>query len=238
MKEKITALLKEKKAMSPKEIAQALKITSSAQTRELAIALNELEDEKAIFNDHSQYVLVDGIRYMSGRARDVSMNEYAVFNKDQKVYVPKRDSRFLMDKDEVLVKLDRRGNEVVHVYERGITYIPGTFTPTRRGLKFRSDVDLHTSFIVQNQRDFDPKAGDKAVVKVTEYSSPLKVKIEKVLGNEKDPGVDIECILTENEVRQEFGKKSKKGCCQYSFQSPQKRNQGQKRSAQSADRHH
>lgn len=210
MKEQIIELLKKNGRMSLKELCKAMRLNTNVQKKELGVALNELEDERAIYNDHESYFLIDNIHYMTGKARDVSSSEYAVMNKDMKVYVPKSAARILLDKDEVLVKLDKRGNEVLHVYQRGITFIAGTFVRVRNQLKFRSDVDLHTSFDVVNRKDFDVTAGTKAVVKVIEYSSPLKVKIVDLLGREDEPGVDISCILAENEVRQEFGKKVRK----------------------------
>lgn len=210
MKEQIIDLLTRKGKMSERDLAKALRLHTEPQRRELSLTLNELEDERLIYNDHSNYLLIDNVHYMTGKARDVSATEYAVMNKDMKVYVPKNNARILLDRDEVLVKIDRRGNEVLHIYQRGITLIAGTFVRVRKNLKFRSDVDLHTSFIVTNQKDYDLRPGMKAVVKVTEYTSPLRVKIVQVIGKENDPGVDISCILTENEVRQDFGKKVKK----------------------------
>lgn len=207
MKEEILELLEMNKKMTPGAISKAMRIKTSRDMKELGVALNELEDERLIYNDHEQYVLVDGNKWFVGRARDVSATEYAILNRDQKIYVPKRGTRLLMDKDEVLVKVGPDGNEVVHIYDRGITCIAGTFIMTRQGLKFRSDVNLHTSFDVINKKAYNIEPGMKAVVKVVEYTTPLKVKIIDILGRENEPGVDVSAILAENEVRQEFGKK-------------------------------
>lgn len=210
MKEDILELLNQNKQMTPGAIAKALRIKTSQGMKELGVSLNELEDERQIYNDHERYFLIDGTNWFVGKARDVSATEYAILNKDQKIYVPKRSGRLLMDKDEVLVHVNPEGNEVVHIYDRGITCIPGTFVMTRGGLKFRSDVDLHTSFNVENKKAYNIEPGMKVVVKVVEYTSPLKVKIIDVLGQENDPGVDVSAILAENEVRQEFNKKVRK----------------------------
>lgn len=207
MKEQILELLETNRSMTPAALSKAMRIKTSREVKELGIALNELEDEKLIYNDHERYVLIDGENWMIGKVRDISATEYAVINKDSKVYVPKNGCRMMMDKDEVLVKTDRRGNEIVHIYERGITLISGTIVRTREGMKFRSDVDLHTSFELTNKKAFNLEPGMKTVVKVVEYTSPLKVKIVDVLGRENEAGVDISCILAENEVRQEFDKK-------------------------------
>lgn len=210
MRDEIMMLFEKNKSMNVKELQKRLGITNTRDFKEMCVCLNELEDERKLYNNHVKYILIDNKNFVAGKARDVSPMEYAVFNRDNKVYVPKSDSRILLDSDEVLVKISRKGNEVVHIYERGIKYVVGTFVSTRRGLKFRSDVDLHTSFDVINEKDFALSNNMKAVVKVVEYTAPLKVKIEKLLGKEDEPGVDVTGILCENEVRQEFGKKVQK----------------------------
>ncbi|MCF0246744.1 MAG: RNB domain-containing ribonuclease, partial [Ileibacterium sp.] len=209
MREEVLRLLNEKKNLSLKELMALLHIENGRDTKELGIVLNELEDERLIYNNHSKYFLIDNEDWMVGSLRDISANDYAVANKDKRVFIPKNGQRIFMDKDEVLVKLGKE-NEIVHVYDRGIKYITGTFVNTRRGLKFRSDVDLHTSFIVTNTKDYALSPNMKAVVKVVDYTFPLKVKIVKLLGKENEPGVDVTAILCENEVRQEFNKKISK----------------------------
>ncbi|MCF0260079.1 MAG: ribonuclease R [Erysipelotrichaceae bacterium] len=202
MREEVLELFNEKKTLSLKELAALLHIEKNKELKELGIVLKELEDERQIYNDHSQYHLIDNDQWMAGSLRDVSAADYAVANKDKRVFIPKNGNVF-MDRDEVLVKLGKE-NEIVHVYDRGITYITGTFIHTRRGLKFRSDVDLHTTFRVTNMQNYALSANMKAVVKVVDYTSPLKVKIVKLLGKENEPGVDVTAILYENEVRMEF----------------------------------
>lgn len=210
MRDEILMLFEKNRSMNVKELQKELGITTSRDFKEMCVCLNELEDERKLYNNHVKYILIDNKNLVAGKARDVSPMEYAVFNRENKVYVPKTDSRILLDSDEVLVKVSPKGNEVVHIYERGIKYVVGTFVNTRRGLKFRSDVDLHTSFDVLNEKDFALSNNMKAVVKVVEYTAPLKVKIVKLLGKEDEPGVDVTGILCENEVRMDFGKKVQK----------------------------
>lgn len=210
MKDKILALLKTNKKMLPGEIARKLHIKSGLEMKELGVTLNELEDERLIYNDHEKYVLIDGEEWFVGKARDITPNEYAVMNHDKKVYVLKSNTRMLMDRDEVLIHTENYKSTVVHIYERGITNIVGTFVKVGNRLKFHSDVDLHTSFKVVNQDAYSLRRGMKAVVKVVEYKAPLVVKIVEILGQEDEAGVDVTAILSQNEVRQEFAKKVRK----------------------------
>ncbi|WP_300957782.1 ribonuclease R, partial [Faecalibaculum rodentium] len=82
--------------------------------------------------------------------------------------------------------------------------ITGVILKTRDGWKFRSDVDLHTTFRLTNAKEFSLANNTKAVVKVVDYTRPLGVKIIRLLGPASQKGVDIEAMLYENNVRMEF----------------------------------
>lgn len=214
MKNEILALLKTNKKMLPGEIAKELNVNSAKEFKQFVITLNELEDERFIYNDHDQYVLIDGEEWIAGRVRDISPFEYAVLDQDKKVYISKSDTDLLMDRDEVLVHKTKQKTSVVRIYKRGVTNIVGKFIKFKNRFAFYSDVDLHTSFKVINKADFKLKHGIKAVVKVLKYENPLVVEIVEVLGFEDQAGVDVTAILTQNDVRQHFLKKVKHACDQ------------------------
>ncbi|WP_300963353.1 ribonuclease R, partial [Faecalibaculum rodentium] len=108
------------------------------------------------------------------------------------------------DRDEVLVRKSAGGNRIIHIFKRGIENITGVILKTRDGWKFRSDVDLHTTFRLTNAKEFSLANNTKAVVKVVDYTRPLGVKIIRLLGPASQKGVDIEAMLYENNVRMEF----------------------------------
>ena len=93
---------------------------------------------------------------------------------------------------------------IIHIFKRGIENITGVILKTRDGWKFRSDVDLHTTFRLTNAKEFSLANNTKAVVKVVDYTRPLGVKIIRLLGPASQKGVDIEAMLYENNVRMEF----------------------------------
>ena len=148
MHQELIELLKKDSPITLKEIQEKLKLTSSEDIRNMMNELNELIELKEIYTEHHQYYYIDSENYFIGRVKDVSKFELAIINPDGKIYVEKKNANDAFDKDEVLVKKSKKGNEIVHVFKRGIENITGTFFKDKEGWRFRSDVDLHTTFTV------------------------------------------------------------------------------------------
>ena len=72
---------------------------------------------------------------------------------------------------------------------------------------FHSDIDFHRDFEITNLNQFKINVNDRVVVKVIKYDNPMLVEIEKVIGNNKEKGVDITALLMKNNIRMEFNKK-------------------------------
>ena len=87
MKEKIIQYLEEKKECKIRDLEKIVRPKSSKEFTEMVKSLNELEDEKLIYNDHTSLYLIDDIHFMAGSAKDISRYEIAVFNENNKVYV-------------------------------------------------------------------------------------------------------------------------------------------------------
>ncbi len=204
MRQELIELFKEKDKLSLKEIEQCLHVQNTEQIKEMMTALQELEDERKIYNDHMQYVWIDNDQYMIGRVKDVSRFELAIINPEGKIYVPKANAKDAFDRDEVLVKKTPQGNYVVHIFSRGIRNVTGTFFRDKEGWRFRSDIDLHTTFKVKNIKEFSLSNNVKAVVEIVKYTRPLEVRIARIIGPANEAGTDITALLYENEIRQEF----------------------------------
>lgn len=202
MKEKLIQLFQAKPHWTLAALQKALKLDDASGFIELVKTIEEMEQERMIYNDHSKLIWIDSNKYFVGKLKDISKYEYMVSNGERKVYVEKKRVTDAFDKDEVLVKLRKnKGNKVVHVYSHGIERIVGEFVKARDGLRFRSDIDLHTTFKVVNMNEFSIQPGDKAVVEIVKYGHPLVVKIVRLLGPANAKGVDIEAILVQNNIR-------------------------------------
>lgn len=206
MREKLLTLFHQRTKWSLDEIRSALQIKSTKDLTDLIKTLNSLVDDKKIANNHANYFLIRS-NDVVGKVRDISKYEFAILGEDRKVYVDKKYAKGVFDSDEVLAQNDKGTWKVSHIYSRGIQRITGQFIKLRNEFVFRSDIDFHRTFIVKNIHDFKLENHTKAVVKIVKYDNPMTVEIEEVLGNIKDPGVDITSILIENRARLRFPKK-------------------------------
>ena len=211
MKEKILEFIQEKKECKLIELEKVVHPKSSKDFTEMVKALNELEEEQLIYNNHTNLYYVDGIHWMIGSARDVSKYEIAVYSDDNKVYVPKSKKIKIFDKDEVLVQLKPEPT-LIKVFKHNLTNITGVMIPKKKKTFFYSDLDLHCSIKVLNEKEFHFKKRTKIVCQIVKYSNPLEVKIIQVLGHPDDAGVDISAMLTSAQVRQVFNAKILKEC--------------------------
>ena len=211
MKEKIIQYLEEKKECKIRDLEKIVRPKSSKEFTEMVKSLNELEDEKLIYNDHTSLYLIDDIHFMAGSAKDISRYEIAVFNENNKVYVPKNKKMKIFDKDEVLVRLKPEPS-LIKVFNHGLTNITGVMIVKKKKTFFYSDLDLHCSIRVVNEKEFSFKKRTKVVCQIVKYADPLEVRIIQVLGNPDDAGVDISAMLTSNQVRQVFNGKIVKEC--------------------------
>ena len=207
MKDRILECFEKKKQWTIKDLERKLKCQSSKDFTQLIQALNALEDERILCNNHSVYFYIDQKEFVVGKVKDISKYEFMVSNGEDKVYVPKKYGRNAFDKDEVLVHCTKKKNEIIHIYSRGITKVTGTFYRRKGQFIFYSDVDLHASFQIQNLDEFNIEHRMKALVLITKYTNPLQCRIEKLLGYEYEKGMDITSILSANNVRQHFSDK-------------------------------
>ena len=73
MKEKIIQYLEEKKECKIRDLEKIVRPKSSKEFTEMVKSLNELEDEKLIYNDHTSLYLIDDIHFMAGSAKDMKL---------------------------------------------------------------------------------------------------------------------------------------------------------------------
>ena len=100
-------MTEEKKECKIRDLEKIVKPKSSKEFTEMVKSLNELEEEKLIYNDHTSLYLIDDIHFMAGQAKDISRYEIAVFNENNKVYVPKNKKMKIFDNQGVQSWFDK-----------------------------------------------------------------------------------------------------------------------------------
>lgn len=137
------------------------------------------------------------------------------------VYISEEDTKQAVHQDRVRIRLKEKASggrrmqgEVVKILEHTLTEVVGTFEKSKKygfvipdNLKFSKDI-----FIPQENTN-GARHGDKVVVQLVHYGSKKKSpegKITEILGNIREPGVDILAVVKSHGISTEFPPKVQK----------------------------
>lgn len=173
--------------------------------------LNELEDELKIVRDEKdRYAVPEQCGLYQGK---LTVNRrgfgFIDLEDDLSIFIAKDKMNTALDGDLVLVKIEGSikespEGEVVRILQREATSLIGTYRKFRR-LHLVADDERISQFIrVQNEHDFKIVEGLKVQCRIIKYGDPLIVNIERILGHENDPGIDIQAVLLKNGIESEF----------------------------------
>ncbi len=193
------------------DLAELYKIKKTEDFIALNKLVNRLEEElKIARDDQNRYALPAQCGLYVGKLT-VNRRGFGFLDLDEEhsIFIPKTAMNQAMDGDRVLVKTDGTLNEnpegeVLRILEHGRHFVIGTWRQKKR-LIFVLDDERISSFVkVQNERDFWPTEGLKARCEIVRYGDPLIVKVERILGHEMDPGVDVAAVLLDHGIESEF----------------------------------
>jgi ribonuclease R len=129
------------------------------------------------------------------------------------IYVAGRDTAGAMHGDTVaarLVRSDGKGSagQVVRIVQRATDSIVGRFEKSgRTGLIVPSDRRIRADFFVDSPGTGEARTADIVVARIVRYPTakqPGQAAVTEVLGHEGEPGVDIEIIIREHALHEEF----------------------------------
>ena len=176
---------------------------------DLSVALSNLEKEYLIFlNNNHQYETREEAGIYEGKIY-ISSNGMGYFDLDENTSfrIDERNQKGAFHGDRVLIKVnnDKETAKVIEILERTRDKVVGTYYKSGKGLKLELDDEKlrnrHIKFI---QSDITVVEGLKVLFNIEQYSDPLTLKIEKVIGHKDDPGIDILAILLEKGIDPEF----------------------------------
>ncbi len=218
IREKVVELLNgTKKKMTRKDIMNALGITGSAEQIALGKELDAMEAEALIFREKDNtYQTRDQKGLVSGV---IHINKKGVGYIDREgegpvvIYADRCGNA--MDKDTVLVKLDRFKplssldedyGKVIHIIKHAKTNIIGTYEQTGRGYRFVPDDEklIGRRFVFHTPQNFHPVDGLKVEYRITSYEEPVELEFVQTIGHKDDPGVDILSILLDYDIEPTF----------------------------------
>ena len=201
---KLKTIFEKKKKWTLDGLKKECHCQTSAEFVSLMKALNQMEEDRLLFNNHSHYEWIEG-SYFIGKIKAITRFGWVVTNFQMTLTIDKNDKQIFFVGDEVLVTLSNRP-KIVHVYKRAKTQITGSMIQRKKKAFFYSSEDYHCDFFVKNAYSFPYQKDDVLLAQIKKYSNPLEIEIIRVLGKRQDVGMDVTALLYENNARMEFNK--------------------------------
>ena len=211
MIEKILTLIQDNSGKFDfKLLSNYMELQKASELEELSDSLEKLqEDFQIAIGKKGLYFISEDLNIFKGR---ISINKKGfgfVDLEDDSIFIPSSKLSSAMDKDDVVVLKtslsgERNEGEIIKVIKRNTLVVVGSFVGFT---KFRFELDdkaLDKNVSVINVEDFKIVDGIKAICKIVDYNSPMKLEIERLIGHKNDPGIDILSILIEKGVKLKF----------------------------------
>ncbi|GGK23687.1 ribonuclease R [Caldalkalibacillus thermarum] len=206
------------KPLSVQELQDMLEIGSADEFKNLMKLLNLLEEEGRIVRTRTnRYGVPERMNLIKGRIQGHGRGFAFLIPEhpeDPDVYIAEKDLNGAMNRDIVLVRLNRTSTgpglegEVVRILERGLTEVVGTFQDQEYyGFVVPDDKNIAQDIFVPKAKTKGAVEGHKVVVKITKYPEGRRSpegEVTEILGHKNDPGVDILSIIRKYQLPEEF----------------------------------
>jgi len=219
MSEKILLYMKNSSyhPMKKEELVKALKISAKEEEKFLFV-LNTLEEKGVIYQTKKGYYgLSERMNLLVGQIEG-NAGGYGFLIPDnpgqEDVYVALKDMNGAMHGDRVVVRIEgrlngkRRYGQVIRILARTYSRIVGIYhRDGRLGYVTPDDPRIYYDLYVAEEDSGGAKPGQKVVVRIIEWPQRGKNpvgKIIEVLGYPDEPGVDINSIIREFNLPEEF----------------------------------
>lgn len=221
MKDEILNFFKEAgtKPLTVDEIEEALETDGAEQFKELVKALNELEEAGQLVRTRkNRFGLPEKMNLIRGRIQ-MHAKGFAFLipdDEDQKdVYINHADLDSAMNKDLVLVRLEKKGEDgnrpegaVIRILERSVIQVVGTFEDNRSfGFVIADDKRIPNDIFIPKNMTSGAVSGHKVIARITKYPEGRKSaegEIIHILGHKNDPGIDIISIIHKHGIVVDF----------------------------------
>lgn len=212
MKEKILNLLKQEdyKPMTLKELESYFQPENYTEFLKAIVSLEE--NKEIIRSSKDKYHLPSSLSMFKGK---VQMNKkgfaFIMLEDEEEVFVPASKLHGALNNDIVMVRIlsenfdSNPDGEVVSIVERGTTKVVGLVAKQGQQLFLKSDDPKFADRIIINvNKTMGAVVGHKVVVEITDYNTPVKGNVVKIIGHKNDPGVDILSVIERYDVDVEF----------------------------------
>lgn len=210
------------KPLSIHDIESALNLYEVDDFKELIKTLNMLEEQGEIVRTRQNYYgLPEKMNLIRGTI-DMAKKGFAFLIREDgqapDIYIHHSDLNTAMDKDEVLVRLERKKTEgarpegaVVRILSRAHQQIVGTYEANKRfGFVIPDDKSIQGDIFIPKKQARGAVSGHKVLVTITKYPEEnrrAEGAIAKIIGHKNDPGVDILSIIYQHNIDIDFDSK-------------------------------
>ena len=188
--------------MTLDEIAISLNVPNEDFTS-FVKAFNELDNEGLLYVSKKNYIYL-AIKQNIHTATITKILRYKILARleDDKIITLEKDDIYLYPGDLIQVKEDHDEN---YTFVKFLSHSDTSFIATYKNHKFISDEKYFPFDLRVNIKDVKIKDGDVVLLYVYKYDKDnLFAKIEKILGNSKDPNINIIKEVAKSGVRYEF----------------------------------
>lgn len=198
--------------------------------KELAVVLNVKKEDRHELDLILQELINDGLISLSKRGKySIPKKEYIkgtfignekgfgfveVEGLEEDFFISEKNTNNAFHGDTVLISVEekstgrRREGKVERILSHEIKAVVGYFQDNRTfGYVLPDNLKISSDIYISKKNINKAKHGDKVVCRITDYGSEGKKpegKIIKILGNVKDPGVDILSIINAYDIPNEF----------------------------------
>ena len=196
--------------LSVEELQDELNIETADDFKQLVIALNELEmSGELVRTRKDRFGLPEKMNLVRGTIQ-MHKKGFAFLIPDDEaetdIYIHHSDLATAMNKDKVLVRLERGGSggqrpegKVIRILSRANEQIVGTFESNHSfGFVIADDKRIPNDIFVPKEGVNGAVTGHKVLVEILRYPEGRRSaegKVVKILGHENDPGIDILSII-------------------------------------------
>ena len=138
---------------------------------------------------------------------------------EEEVFVPAGKLHGALNNDIVMVRIlsenfdSNPDGEVVSIIERGTTKVVGLIAKQGQQIFLKSDDPKFADrVIINSNKTMGAVVGHKVVVEITDYGTPVKGDVVKIIGHKNDPGVDIQSVIERYDVDVEFSEDVYRSC--------------------------
>lgn len=216
---------KEYTPMRAKDIAMLLQIPRGKRS-ELFQVLDELEAEGKILNRRGKY---EKVRKEEEQKREELLEGTFIANpkgfgfveidgQEEDLYIHEEDTMYAFHQDRVEVQLkpeqngSRREARIVRIIGHGLTEVVGTFEKSQNyGFVIPDNAKIQRDIFIPKEYTQGAADGAKVVAKITTYGGKNKNpegRIQEILGEKGQPGIDVLSIARGYELPMEFPPKA------------------------------